>query len=220
MGNRLGGAHKATIVARAQPDTGTAQVPDHPLAPGGGFLGFVDVIVATDAARYVAGPFIAACALLVIAGVGKARHAAPAQFAARAAGLPVPRGAIVAFGSVELAAGVVGAVFGGLTALAVAACYLLLTVVAVRLLQRAPSTPCACLGSLNAVVTPAHVGLDIAAAVFALVAATGGSPFSYLSGGVLAGAVFMVLVACCVKLAILTLDALPELSTAIKKGSP
>ena len=176
------------------------------------------MIIATDAARYVAGPFIAACALLVVAGVGKARHAAPARFAARAAGLPVPRGAIVVFGSVELTAGVVGAIFGGVAALAVAACYVLLTVVAVRLLQRAPSTPCACLGSSNAVVTSAHVALDLAAVSFALVAATGGSPFSYFSGGFLAGAMFMVLVACCVKLAMLALDALPELSTAIKKG--
>jgi hypothetical protein len=177
------------------------------------------VIIAIDAARYVAGPFIAACALLVIAGVGKARHAAPAQLAARAAGFGVPRGAIATFGLVEVTAGVVGGVFGGVPALAVAACYLLLTVVAVRLFRRAPATPCACLGSSSAVVTPAHVVLNLAAMGLALVAATGGSPFAYFSSSWLASATFAVLVACCVKLAMLTLDALPELTTAIKKGS-
>ena len=177
------------------------------------------MIFATDVARYLAGPFVAACALLVIAGAGKVVHSAPAQIAARAAGMPVPRGGIIAFGIVELTAGGVAAVFGGPAALAVAVCYLLLTVVAIRLLLRAPSTPCACLGSSSAVVTPAHVILNVAAMGIAIVAATGGAPFAAVSDNWLVGAMFAVLVACCVKLAMLALDALPELASATKEGT-
>jgi ribosomal protein L24E len=50
----------------------------------------------------------------------------------------VPRAVVAAFGLIELGAGATGAVLGGRSALAVAACYLVLTVFAVMLLARAP----------------------------------------------------------------------------------
>jgi hypothetical protein len=100
----------------------------------------------------------------------------------------------------------------------VSAFYVVLTAVAVRRLTHAPTTPCACLGSSSAVVTRTHVVFDIGAVCVALVAATGGSPFAQLSGRWFEGAVFVVLVACCVKLAALALETLPELSAATKEG--
>ncbi|MEA2352344.1 MAG: hypothetical protein QOJ14_758, partial [Thermoleophilaceae bacterium] len=123
------------------------------------------------------------------------------------------------FGIVEVLTGTSGAVFGGRAALAVAAGYALLTVFAVRLLVRAPTIPCACLGSSTSVVTPMHVVLDAVAVAVAVGAAFGASPFAQLSGRWLAGAVFAVLVACCVKLTALALEELPQLATAAEEAA-
>jgi hypothetical protein len=177
------------------------------------------VIIATDVGRYLAGPFLAACVLLVIAGAAKVTRPEPALVAARAAGLAVPRSGIVAFGVVEVLSGLAGALFGGRAALVVAGSYLVLTFVAARLLIRAPSTPCACLGASNAVVTPMHLVLNVSAALISIGASTAGAPLGLLSENWLAGAAFLVLVACCVKLAALALEVLPELATASRKGS-
>ena len=203
---------------------------DHPLHTSAGFVGFVepgsaperregDVILGSDIAVSLAGPFLGACALLAIAGAAKFLAPAPAQAAVLAAGLRMPRWGVVAFGFVELGTGGAGAVLGGRFAFAVAACYLLLTVFAVRLLLRAPTTPCACLGSSNAVVTRTHVAIDIAAACIAIAAASGGRPLAQLGGRWLAGAVFVTLVACCVRLAALALEELPQLGVAAKEGA-
>jgi Methylamine utilisation protein MauE len=177
------------------------------------------VIFGLDVARPLAGPFVAACALLVVAGAGKVLHPRPARVAAGAAGLPASGSAVVGFGLVEVVAGGAGVVLGGPAALAVAACYLALTFVALRLLRRAPSTPCACLGSPKATVTRAHVAVDLAAAGVAIAAVPGGSPFAALSGSWPARAAFVVLVACCVQLAVLVLEALPDLSAATEEGA-
>ena len=177
-----------------------------------------DVILGSDIARSLAGPFLGACALLAIAGAGKVLHPAPARAAAHAAGLRVTRWEVVAFGLVELGAGGGGALLGGRVAFTVAACYLVLTVFALRLLVRAPTTPCACLGSTKAVVTRAHVAIDVAAACIAIASASDGPPFAHLAGRWLEGAVFVVLVACGVKLAVLALEELPNLAAA-KEGA-
>ena len=177
------------------------------------------VVVGSFDARYLAGPFLAACGLLVISGFSKVFRPAPAFAAVRAVGLPLPRPGIVGFGLVEVGAGAAGAMFGGRVALAVAACYVLLTVFAIQLLRRAPATPCACLGSSSAVVTRTHVVIDVAAAGAALFAAFGEPPLQQLAGEWVAGAVFAVLVGCCVKLASLALESLPELAAATKEGT-
>jgi hypothetical protein len=178
------------------------------------------VIIGTDAVQCLAGPYVVACALLVVAGVGKVGRPEPTRAAAFAIGLRVPRMVVVGFGILELVAGGSGAVFGGRAAVAVAACYALLTVFAVRLLVCAPTTPCACLGSSTSVVTRTHVVLDVVAAAVAVGAAFGASPFAQLSGRRVSGAVFAVVVLCGVKVAALVLEALPELAGAIKEGSP
>src|SRR5262249_59644031 len=103
---------------------------------------------------------------------GKLARPAPARVAVHAAGLPRPRALVFAFGVAEVAAGISGAIFGGPGALAVAACYVALTAFAFVLLRRAPSTPCACLGSSRATVTPAHVALDALAAGVAIAASS------------------------------------------------
>ncbi|MCU1465008.1 MAG: hypothetical protein JWM72_936 [Actinomycetia bacterium] len=178
------------------------------------------MIIGMDAGQSLAGPFLVACALLVVAGFGKVMRPGPTRAAVLAAGVRLPRVVVVGFGIVEVGAGGVGAVLGGRAALGVAACFVLLTVFAVRLLARAPTTPCACLGSSSSVVTRTHVVLDGAAVAVALVAAFGESPFAQLSGRWVASALFSVLVLCGVKLAALTLEVLPELAGAIKEGSP
>jgi hypothetical protein len=183
------------------------------------------VIIGTDAVQSLAGPFLVACALLVVAGFAKVSRPEPTRAAVFAIGLRVPRLVVVGFGICEVLAGSSGAVFGGRAALAVAAGYALLTVFAVRLLVRAPTTPCACLGSSTSVVTRTHVARDPVAVAVAVGAAFGASPFAQLSGRWVSGAVFAVLVLCGVKVAALALEVLPELGSvikadAIKEGSP
>lgn len=173
-----------------------------------------DVLLGSDIARSVSGLYLGACALLVIAGVGKVVDPAPTRAAVFAIGLRVPRAGVVAFGLVEVTIAVVGGAFGAAGAFAVAACYLLLTGFAVALLVRAPTTPCACLGSTGAPVSRAHVGVNVGALLIALAATSGGSPFAQFSGRWFAAAVFLVLVACCVKLAALVLEELPHLTAA------
>lgn len=176
-------------------------------------------MVASMPATSIAGPYVAACALLVVSGAGKLARPAPSRVAVRAAGLPGAVAVVAGFGAIEVVSGVTGALFGGPAALAVAACYVALTAFAFRLLRHAPATPCACLGSSSAVVTPMHVGLNAVAAVVAIVAASGGSPWTQFSGHWGAALVFTVLVACCVRLASLALESLPALAAATKEGS-
>jgi hypothetical protein len=167
----------------------------------------------------VAGPFVAACALLAISGTGKLVRPAPARSAVRGAGLAGAGALVAVFGTAELSAGLTGAIFGGHWALAVAACYVALTAFASRLLRRAPSTPCACLGSSRATVTPLHIVLDALAAGIAIVASSTGSPWAQFSGNWVSAVIFIVLVVCCVQLASLALESLPALAAAAKEGS-
>jgi hypothetical protein len=176
-------------------------------------------MVASTAGAMVAGPFVAACALLVVSGAGKLVHPRPARAAVRAAGLPWARGLVAGFGVAEVAAGIGGAILGGRWALAVAACYLALTAFAFRLLRRAPSTPCACLGSSRATAGPLHVVLDAVAAGVAIVAASNGSPWAQFSGHWISAAAFTVFVACSAQLTVLAFESLPALAAAAKEGS-
>lgn len=177
-----------------------------------------DVLLGSDIARSVSGLYLGACALLAIAGVGKVLHSAATRAAVFATGLRVPRAGVVVFGFVEVTIGVGAGAYGGRSAFAVAACYLLLTVFAVVLLVRAPTTPCACLGSTGAPVSRAHVAVNLAALLVAVAAAPGGSPFAQFSGRWFAAAVFLALVACAVKLAALVLEDLPQLTAASREG--
>jgi hypothetical protein len=167
---------------------------------------------------WFAGPFLAACALLAWSGANKLLRPDATRIAARAIGLPSTRRAARALGAVELTAAIAGASFGGWAAILVALVYAGLVVVSLRLLARAPDTPCGCLGASNAPASRAHVAVNIGAACIAVLAAFGGSPLSVLGSQPLAGVPFVVLVLCAARLAALTIDALPTLARASRHG--
>ncbi len=152
-------------------------------------------------AGYASGPFLAACLLLVGAGISKCRNGS----------LPL--------GLVEIAVGTAGIVAGRGAALVVAATYLVLAAYSLRLLIVAPTKPCNCLGASSAPVTRGHVALNAGAAVVALMAAGGLSPFAQLSDLPLAGVPYLVLVACCTWLGVLMLTAYPALRVEQRRGA-
>lgn len=166
----------------------------------------------------IAGPFLAACALLTWSGANKLARPGATGAAARAIGLPSSPRAVRVLGAFELGAAILGAIFGSWAALVVAAMYAGLTVVSLRLLLRAPEAPCGCLGAVAAPVSRAHVGLNIVATGIALVATFNGSPLSVLADQPLAGLPFVGLVLCTTWLAALTVDALPALTRATHGG--
>jgi hypothetical protein len=172
----------------------------------------------TRLAVWASGPFLASCGLLAWSGVRKLARPADARPGARAAGLPSSVVAVRVFGTIELSVAIAGAAAGRAGALAVAATYAFLTVVAWRLLRRAPATPCGCLGGDDAPASGAHVGVDAACTVLALVAAGAGSPLARLTTLPLAGVPFAVLVVCAARLAALTIVALPALGRAAREG--
>ncbi|GIU86678.1 MAG: hypothetical protein KatS3mg009_1193 [Acidimicrobiia bacterium] len=170
-------------------------------------------------AAITTGPFLAACAVLGVAGAAKLRDPRPTVLAARAAGLPASAAAVRVLGAAELAVAAAGAALGGAAAAAVAAAYLALAAVAVRLVRRAPRTPCGCLGASAAPATWVHVAVDGAAAVFAAVAVAAPPPPAVVADQPLHGVPFLVLVACAARLAGLLLDAHADLRVAIREGS-
>lgn len=176
-------------------------------------------MLSTDVAGLAAGPFVAACSLLALAGAAKIADPRPARDAISAAGWRVPRVVARGVGGVEIAVGVSGVVLGGSAALVVAVAYLVLAGFALRLIRHAPATPCACLGASSVPVSRVHVLVDLGAVAIALAAASGGAPFAPVAHRPFASAVFVVLVASCVKLGALTFDALPQLSQAMKEGA-
>jgi hypothetical protein len=130
--------------------------------------------------------------------------------AARAVGLPASCVAVRVFGAIECVIAVAGALIGGIAALGVAGMFVVLAVIAGRLLRRAPSTPCGCLGARATPVSPGHVVVDGLAAASALLAAFGVSPLSELGAQPLAGVPFVVLVLCAARLAALLMEARTE----------
>jgi hypothetical protein len=174
-------------------------------------------VLDTDVAGLAAGPFVAACSLLAIAGATKIVRPRPTRAAIAAAGWRVPTAAAIAFGVVEIALGVAGLAFGGGAALAVAAGYLALAGFAFLLVRRAPATPCACLGASSAPASLVHVFIDLGAAGVAIAAATGGSPFSVLDGHPIQSVLFVALVGCCIELVALAFGSLPLLQRAVKE---
>jgi hypothetical protein len=160
------------------------------------------------------GPYLAACALLVVTGIAKVRQPAATATAMRAAavGLPGREGMARAIGGAEMALGVVAIVVGGSIAPAVAAAYLAFVVVALRLRGAAPGTKCGCIGDRSGSVGFAHVLSGVAAFVAAAVyaAGNGAGVTTVLRDQPLAGAPFVMLVACCVGIVSLFLSSSSE----------
>jgi hypothetical protein len=117
-----------------------------------------------------AGPFLAAAALLVVAGVPKVGDPLPLVRALRAAGMPVPRLLVRGFALAEVAIGgwavvAPGRVSSGL----VAAAYLVFTVFVARVLARGGVLgSCGCFGKADTPATRTHLTLTAAAALVAL----------------------------------------------------
>jgi hypothetical protein len=172
-----------------------------------------------DYAALAVGPYLAACALLAIAGLGKLRHPTSARAAARALGLPHAVAVVRALGAVELTVAGAGAFAGGWAAGTVAGLYALLAVAAVRLWKGAPGTPCGCLGRSDATAGIGHVLVNWACAGVALVAAFGPRPASVLAEQPLVGVPFIALVACAAWLAALVMNVWPALRAAMREGS-
>jgi|SRR5947207_10545831 len=161
--------------------------------------------------HWAEGPYVAACALLAFAGITKLARPLPTRTAAHAINLPAGTFAVAALALSEIALGTVGAWFGGGAALSVAAFYLLLAAAIMRLLRRAPSTPCGCLGGRESLPSRLHVLINLSAAACALLAATAGQPLADLAGKPLTASVFVVLVVVAVALTSLVTDALASL---------
>ena len=122
-----------------------------------------------------AGPYLAGCVLLVVAGGAKLRRPAGTQRALVAAGLPAPGWAVRFGGTVELVLGAAAAGSGsGRAALGVAATYALFAAFVVASLRSPGGGGCGCFGETTTPVHPVHVAVDLGIAAAALAVAVDG----------------------------------------------
>lgn len=170
----------------------------------------------TEAAGpYLAGPYLAACVLLVVAGVAKLRRPEPTRAALASAGLALPALPVRLLGGVEVALGAVGASTAAAgPALAVAAAYAAFAGFTLVSLRRRDGAGCGCFGEATAPLHPLHVVVDLALAAAALVVTAG--------GGVVASAgargALTVLGAAVAWVAYLVLVPLPRLLGAVAEA--
>src|SRR3954451_7226822 len=121
----------------------------------------------------VAGPFLAAAGLLVLAGVPKVVDPVPLVRAMRGAGLPVGRHLVRAFAVAEVALGGWALLNPGRYAAAlVAAAYLAFTAFVARVLTRGGVLgSCGCFGKPDTPATRTHLVLTALAALTAVLVA-------------------------------------------------
>ena len=167
-----------------------------------------------------AGPFAAACVVLVVAGFSKIRRPRATRPAASALGLPDSRAAVRLLGTIEVVTATTALAIGGVAAAAVAIVYSALALAAWRLFVQSPGTACGCLGASDAPVSPTHIAVNVAAALLATIAITRSAPIAAAGSGLWERAAFIVLVGCCASLIALVLDALPTLNAAMRQGGP
>ena len=162
-------------------------------------------------------PFLAACALLLLAGLAKLRTPAATAQALRTQGLPSSPGLVRLLGAAEVALAVAAAAGVPGTALGVAAGYAAFTgVVLLPLLRGRPLSSCGCFGEPDLPPTPVHVVLTALAAACALaVALTGGAGLPEVSAdGAGAAAAVLGATALATWLGVLVLTALARLALA------
>jgi hypothetical protein len=168
----------------------------------------------------------AAAVLLIVAGLAKFRTPDPA--AAMIVLLwprfrPLHRARVVAraAGAVEFGAGLATLTAGGRIAVALlAACYLVLTAVAIRLATGPKKAPCGCFGAADGTVGAPHVVLDLAGltvAVFGCVRPPGAVP-ALFDDGALTGVTVTAQVLLLAALGYLSITALPALSAARREA--
>lgn len=165
-----------------------------------------------------AGPFAAACVVLVAAGTTKLRKPQATGPAASALGLPDSPTAVRTLGTVEVITATAALAFGGPAAAAVALVYAALALAAWRLYVRAPGTACGCLGATDAPVTSTHVVVNVVASLLAAIAVAHGSPITAVGSSFWERTAFVALVGCGAASVALVLDALPALNAAMRQG--
>jgi len=169
------------------------------------------------------GPFLAAAALLVAGGAGKARHPAPLQRALRALHLPASAHLVRAVALAELLVGLSALLLGGVVpALLVALSYAAFAgFVGLALVRGGVLASCGCFGRSDTPPTVPHL---ILTASFALVGAASlvspppsvGEVLGTVS--LLYGVALLLLTAAITVLAYLVLAELPQLSARARRG--
>jgi len=117
----------------------------------------------------LAAPFYAAAVVLAVSGATKLRDPVPAAQALRTAGLRATTTSSRAIGVAEIGVAVSALVAPvRVTAIALALAYGALAAFAAFVMVRRPGTDCGCFGTSSAPVGPAHLTIDVAAALVAL----------------------------------------------------
>ena len=162
----------------------------------------------------LAGPVVVVSALLALAGGIKLAQPASIAGALRAMRLPSSLPLVRLLGVVELVIGIgAGITFSPPLLVLLAAVYLAFAAfVTAALAAHAPLQSCGCFGKSDTPPSGAHLGLNVAAAVVALVAAVTETPSlaSTLSDQPAAGVPFVLLVAVSVYLCITAVTVLPQ----------
>lgn len=161
----------------------------------------------------LAGPVVVVSVLLALAGALKIVQPASTAGALRAMHLPSRWSLVRTLGAVELVLGLAAAVTFSRPLLAlVAAMYLAFAAfVTAALTAHTPLQSCGCFGRTDTPPSAVHVGLDLAAAAVALLAAITETPdlAHTLSDQPAAGIPFLLLIAVCVHLGVTALTVLP-----------
>lgn len=161
----------------------------------------------------LAGPVLTVSALLALAGGMKVVQPASTAGALRAMRLPSSLSVVRTLGVAEVAVGVgAGITMAPPLLLLLAAMYLgFAAFVAAALGADTPLQSCGCLGTADTPPSVVHLGIDLAAAIVAIVAAVTETPSlsSTVSDQPAAGVPFLFLVAVCVYLCVTAVSVLP-----------
>ncbi len=170
--------------------------------------------------RQVAGPFAAFALLLAVAGTAKAIRPLPTSRALRAAGLPSAAGLVRLLGAFEAVLAVVAlAVAGPVPAALIAISYASFAAFVGYARARGLSiSSCGCFGKPDTPPTTAHLVVNLAAALLAVIAAAapGPSPLGQLARSPGAGVPFTALVLLIATLGYLALAEWPRLVAVLR----
>jgi hypothetical protein len=120
----------------------------------------------------MAGPFLVACAVLIVAGAAKLMSPIATRHALATLGLAVPTTAVRAIGVAEVATGGVAALVGGWIPVLVGAAYTAFAAITIGVRTRESGAGCGCFGGLSPEASRAHALID-AAFAFAAFASVG-----------------------------------------------
>ncbi len=171
------------------------------------------------------GVLAAAAVLLGAAGIGKIRRPGPTGLALRAVRLPGAtvlgtRWLVQLFGATEVVIAFGVMAFGGrLPALALALAYLVLALVARRMVRVAPGQDCGCFGKAQEPISQWHTRVNSVCVLIGLIAVLWPQPslIQELGSSPATAPVLMAFIVLLSWLAYLSMTVLPELTTARRK---